>query len=429
MDVATAPAGRTGPARRVPQTGLSRAQVAVAFDRNPLGFLLDNARTYGPVVQLCPGTVMVTGRVEVMAVLKATGNAFSDDRDFLNRELGSRHEGDSEQAWLAARRIAIAEMTPDRIDRHMAWFVPRAEAFADLWLLRGTVTELRENLEHLTAASIARFCLGDRADGAVSASAQELLDALFPVFASPYRLPSLIRRLQPRERRVRRALGEFNAVLGGELADLGGCPADNLAAAMHDGGLADDSLLGPVRSLLLAAHDVPASALAWAIVELARSPRMQDFVAEGAASWNGIGTPPREIGWFVHETLRLWPPTWGLSRHVAGTTACGDWLIPAGSTVIVPLWVLHRVAASFADPDPERFEPGRWANRTPRPGEFLPFSGGPRWCPGERLARAELAAVVTTLARRTRLGLRGEPRPDIRRTLTPRGFTLEVSPR
>ena len=190
-------------------------------------------------------------------------------------------------------------------------------------------------------------------------------------------------------------------------------------------------LLGPVRSLMLAAHDVPASALAWAVVELARSPSMQDVVVEAAASWDGIGTPPREITWFVHETLRLWPPTWGLSRTTAPAdpAACGDWLIPAGSTVIVPLWVLHRVAASFADPDPERFEPGRWASLTPRPGEYLPFSGGPRWCPGERLARAELAAVVTALARRTRLGLRGEVNPDIRRTLTPRGFAIEVSPR
>lgn len=76
----------------------------MAYDRDPLGFLLDNARTYGPVVELFPGTVMVTGRVEVMAVLKTTGDAFFLDRDFLNRELGSRQSGDPERTWLTARR-------------------------------------------------------------------------------------------------------------------------------------------------------------------------------------------------------------------------------------------------------------------------------------------------------------------------------------
>lgn len=116
-------------------------------------------------------------------------------------------------------------MTPTRVDRHMRWFAPRAEAFAERWLARGTITELREDLEHLTAASIARFCFGDRAGDEAPGAAQELLDALFPVFASPYRLPALIQRLLPRERRVKRALGEFHSVLAGELAELGRCPA------------------------------------------------------------------------------------------------------------------------------------------------------------------------------------------------------------
>ena len=275
---------------------------------------------------------MVTGRVEVMAVLKTTGHTFLDDRDFLNRELGSRREGDQEQAWLTARRVAVAEMTPDRVDRHLRWFGREAEALADRWLARGTVSEPREDLERLTAGSIARFCFGDQQGGAAPASAQELLDALFPVFASPYRLPALIRRIQPRERRVRRALADFNTVLEAELAALSGgrCPvaaADGLAVALSAGGLTGDRLLGPVRSLMLAAHDVPASALAWAVVELARSPRRQEIVVEAAGSWDGVGTPPPEITWFVHETLRLWPPTWGLSRTTGpGDSAAWRWL-------------------------------------------------------------------------------------------------------
>jgi cytochrome P450 len=94
---------------------------------------------------------------------------------------------------------------------------------------------------------------------------------------------------------------------------------------------------------------------------------------------------------------------------------------------MMPLWVRHRVADCYDDPG--RFCPGRWSEVSPRAGDFLPFSAGPRWCPGERLARAELAVMVAVLARRARLRLVGEVRPDIRRTLSPAGFRLEVRPR
>jgi cytochrome P450 len=418
---------------QVPDTGLSKTKVALAYDRDPLGFLLTNAKAHGPVVQLCPGTVMVTGRREAMSVLRATGEDFFLDRDFLNRDLPAEQGSEQDRQWLSTRRAAVAEMTPERVRRHMEWFVPRAEALAQQWQKRGIVTELRHDLERLTADSIARFCLGAGAGDQVPSSAQELLDALFPLFASPYRMPRLIRRLQPREWRVRRALDDFYEALRSELAASadghGHAASDSLAAAVRASGVEGDALADLMRSLILAAHDVPASALAWAVTELARSPRAQDDLAAAAASWDGTGRPPPQIAWFVDETLRLWPPTWGLSRNTGAEAPCGDWKIPARSAVIVPLWVLHRACPSYTGSDPERFDSRRWETIKPRPGEYLPFSGGPRWCPGERLARAELAAMIAVLSRRTRLTLCGEVSPDIRRTLTPRGFQVEVSPR
>jgi cytochrome P450 len=373
---------------------------------------------------------MVSGHAEALSVLRATGEDFFRDRNFLNHQVAAEKGSDEENAWLAARRAAVAQMTPDRVRRHMEWFVPHAESFVDGWLRRGTVTSVRNELETLTAESIARFCLGAGAGAQAPLSAQALLDALFPTFASPYRLPRLVQRVLPRERRVRRALADFHAVLSSELAGLGpGEPGDSLGAALREAGLDGDVLLGLIRALMLAAHDVPASALAWTVTELARSEQAQDAISACASSWDGIESPPPEVAWFVDEVLRLWPPTWGLSRTAGDTATCGQWQIPAGSTVIIPLWVLHRVSPSYAPSDPERFDPGRWETLTPRAGEYLPFSGGPRWCPGERLARAELAVMVAVLSRRARLRLHGQVSPDIRRTLTPRGFELEVTAR
>jgi pentalenene oxygenase len=200
-----------------------------------------------------------------------------------------------------------------------------------------------------------------------------------------------------------------------------------LAAALQASGIGGGDLIRLLTSLVLAAHDVPASALASAVAELARDARSQDAIADAAAAWDGRGRPPPQVSWFVDEVLRLWPPTWGLSRTAGDGAVCGQWPVPPGTTVMMPLWVRHRVASCYSDP--ERFHPERWAGVSPRAGDFLPFSAGPRWCPGERLARAEMAATVAVLARRTRLRLVGEIRPDIRRTLSPSGFRLEVRPR
>ncbi|KAH6930875.1 hypothetical protein HPB50_020469 [Hyalomma asiaticum] len=68
----------------------------------------------------------------------------------------------------------------------------------------------------------------------------------------------------------------------------------------------------------------------------------------------------------VLETLRLYPP--------------------APSSVIVPIYAMHRDPAVF--PDPERFVPERFSDENVesiRPYTYLPFGAGPRNCIGMRL--------------------------------------------
>ena len=62
----------------------------------------------------------------------------------------------------------------------------------------------------------------------------------------------------------------------------------------------------------------------------------------------------------VNETLRVYPTVWVIGREAIEPVDLGGYLIPAGTTVFMPQWVIHRDARWFDDP--EAFHPERWAN-------------------------------------------------------------------
>ena len=63
----------------------------------------------------------------------------------------------------------------------------------------------------------------------------------------------------------------------------------------------------------------------------------------------------------------------------------GDYLIPAGTSVALMLYGMHRSPQVFEDPD--EFKPERFfrENRHQNPFSYLPFSAGVRNCIGSSL--------------------------------------------
>ena len=103
----------------------------------------------------------------------------------------------------------------------------------------------------------------------------------------------------------------------------------------------------------------------------------------------------------VHETLRVYPTVWVIGREAIEPVELGGYLIPAGTTVFMPQWVIHRDGRWFDDP--EAFRPERWADglmqRIHRYAYF-PFGGGPRICIGNNFALMEATLILATIARR-----------------------------
>jgi cytochrome P450 len=109
----------------------------------------------------------------------------------------------------------------------------------------------------------------------------------------------------------------------------------------------------------------------------------------------------------IDETLRLFPPVWMLPRRAAGDDCIGGYDVPAGSDVLISLYSMHRHSDFW--PQPERFDPGRFASaRRPGAGAYLPFGSGPRTCVGASLGLIEAVTLLATIVARFDFRLESE---------------------
>jgi cytochrome P450 len=257
----------------------------------------------------------------------------------------------------------------------------------------------------------------------LSGSIRRVEHALFRIFTAIIDWPLPVRMVLPREWQARVGLRRIHRQLAQIIAQPGeGGMLDELRAA----GLADEDIIIALRSTLLAASGMPAATLAWALVELARHPDQQDRAAQAVREHPGPGVP-RYIDWVVNETLRVWPSGF-VGRRATRDLSCAGWQIPRATEVMVPLWALHRLAPSFADP--EEFRADRWATERPSTGEYAPFGGGSNRCYGARFGQRQTATAIAAILSRCQLRLTGEVQPaDALSVLRPANCGLAVTAR
>jgi fatty-acid peroxygenase len=207
--------------------------------------------------------------------------------------------------------------------------------------------------------------------------------------------------LGPRHWRARRARGRcerrlaelIQGVRDGHVA----APADSvleLVAAHTD---TDGRPLDPRRAAVELLNVIrPTVAVSWFVTfaghALHRWPEHRERLRAGDLAWAVA---------FAHELRRFYP----FAPFVGGVAVRDlDWQgarIPAGAMVLLDIYGQNHDAALW--PDPYRFDPGRFLDRTPGRDELIPQGGGdPRTghrCPGEDLTLALLATLLIRLAR------------------------------
>jgi cytochrome P450 len=213
--------------------------------------------------------------------------------------------------------------------------------------------------------------------------------------------------------------------------------------AMIEAAVADPSIpefdreqaLDELKQYLWAGTETTALTLAWAMYETSRNPEMAErIIAEGRQVYGDREPTSADYGSLVYtraviqETMRLYPPIWGLIRVATKDDIIGGQQILAGDRIMLFAWGTHHSPKFWEDP--EAFKPERFmgeAAKKRKPYVYIPLGGGKRSCIGGAMSQVENTLALSILLRRFRLEHvgadgRGTP-PGINATvtLTPRG--------
>jgi cytochrome P450 len=188
-------------------------------------------------------------------------------------------------------------------------------------------------------------------------------------------------------------------------------------------GMTDKQLRNEVATMMFAGHETTSVALTWAFYLLSQNPAVEaqlqaelDRVLAGRApALSDLPNLPYTRA-VIEETLRLYPPAFGVNRQSIAEDTFGDYRVPANASITLMLYNAHHDPRFWTEPDrfdPARFSPERSADRPPF--AYLPFGAGPRLCIGNQFALTEAQLVLATIAQRYQLRLTpGHPvRPNV----------------
>lgn len=407
--------------------GLAFVTQALELRRDPLAFYEKLAREEGPVARFRLGPQ----RLVLVSSADAVGEVLMNDLDGWKKGAGNAPlepligeglflaEGDT---WHRKRKALRPLFTRE----HVQGLEPIAREETGRLLERldvhasaGATFDLHAEIRRTTLAVASRGVVGTD----LFAERPELGGALermwqrasfFMNAGGPWSLDLPL----PKNRAFRRDRAEVDAAIAEAVARRAGQPElVDLIGTLRDSAELRDEIM----TFLLTGQECASIAVAWAAVALARAPELRRAMV-AAAEAEGPHAPL--VQRVVRESMRAYPPAWMMAReprHEAGFSVAGEH-VDAKTIVLLCVWNVHRDPAIW--PDPDRFDPGRFAPDAPRRPKlsYLPFGLGPRTCIGMTLAGMLAELLVAEIHRRFDVVIDDPPIvPDPGMTLRPRG--------
>lgn len=444
------------------------------YVRDPFSFITRCAREYGDVTYY-----EVAGRpfyqfdhpTDIEHVL-VTNNTNYVKGELFQRILGPvtgqgllNNEG---EFWRRQRHLIQPAFHPDRITRYAEVMVEYTERLCAEWT-EGETVDVHSEMMGLTFEIIAKTLF----DADTRAAESQVGNALEVVMDHAESLQGMVippTVPTPANRRYRSAIETLEEVVSGIVAerrsagsrmssddveerrraDGGEDVVSMLVAARQSDGheehaatvvdgiegesgtggrtaMTDEQLRDEVMTLLLAGHETTALALSFAFYLLGKHPECEaTLVAELDRVLDGRPPTVADLDDLSYtekvltESMRLFPPVYGIVREPVEEDVIGGYRVPAGTTIAINQWTVHRDSRWYTDP--LAFRPDRWTSgfreSLPRLAYF-PFSAGPRRCIGDRFALLEARLVLATVLREWHLEL-GTATLDLAATITTR---------
>ena len=396
------------------------------FRKDPAGFLEKMARQHGDLVYLPLGRqhIYYVGHPDAIRdILVTHQNKFKKSR-MLERArvlLGDGLLTSEGQHHRRQRRLVQPAFHRDRLAGYGAVMVDRAAILRDQWQ-PGQPFDVLQEMMRLTLAIVAKTLFSTDVDSEadeIGSALTQVFD-LFEVILMPFseileKLPlPAVRRFKRARKRLDETIYRLIAERRASGEDAGDLLSMLLLAQDEEGsgGMTDEQVRDEALTLFLAGHETTADALTWAWYLLSQNPEAEaafhdelDRVLAGRLPTFDDLPQLRFTESLFSETLRLYPPAWGIGRRALEDYPVGDFLIPARSVILMSPFVVHRDPRWFADP--LTFRPERWlADDSARPKfAYFPFGGGARVCIGERFAWMEGTLLLAAIGQRWRLRL------------------------
>lgn len=398
------------------------------FNRDSLAFIERAQREYGDIVWmrfLYVPALFLYHPSEVEYVLATNSKNFIKSMtlrsNFFHRLVGNGLLTSEGEEWKRQRRLSSPAFHRDRIEAYASTMVEFTERLTSSWR-EGETRDMHRDMMRLTLEIVVR-CLF-KAD--VSRDVDDVGDTLKELvkpFASQASLKWILNNRLPTPYHFRfHALAKkIDTVVYRIIAEHRASGKDEgdllsmlLAARDEDGSqMSDRQLRDEVMTLFLAGHETTALTLAWSWYLLGTNREAEkrfhaelDEVLGGRAPTMADLPRLKFTEQIAKESMRLYPPAFGLGREAIEDCEIGGYHVPAGTQVFLFQWSTQR-DPRFYD-EPLAFKPERWTEEfvaTLPKYAYFPFGGGPRGCIGASFAMMEIILCLATIGQKFRLEL------------------------
>ena len=365
------------PAEKTPTSPLDPYTDAALLNPWPL---YRELREMGPVVWLEKYGMFALTRYDAVVRALRDWEAFPSSlgvmmNDDMNQVLRGNTLCSDGDAHHRLRRVVIRPLTPMALQ------------------------SLKEELEREAEAIVGRLC--DR--GRFCATAELATHLPVTIVSKAVGLPE-----EGRERMMEWSIGLFNCI--GPMNERMRNATPVLSEMMHyartqavPGKLRPGSWAEAIHRAA-AAGEVPSEAVPVMMIDY-MGPSLDTTIfaissgvwlfASYPDQWDLVRNDPSLIPSAINEIMRMEAPIQGFSRHVARNYDLGGVCLPEGARAIIFYSAANRDPRQF--PNPDRFDV-----RRDNAGRHMGFGTGPHVCLGMHLARLEMRALFTALARKVR---------------------------